>query len=149
MLLENLKYYKEASKMTYEQIAEESKTPLSTIKNIFSGKNEPLASTLYRIATALNVSLEDLLADANVVLASSSIIEVQESLVEAQETIEVVKETANVMEAERDITKIENERLKVEIANLKTEMQLLKQELQHKDELLELHKFYRKLIPNN
>lgn len=149
MLLENLRYYKEASKMTYEQIAEESKTPLSTVKNIFSGKSEPLASTLYRISTALKVPLEDLLADANVVLASSSIIEVQESLVEAQETIEVVKETATIMESERDLTKIENERLKVEIANLKTELQLLKQELQHKDELLELHKFYRKLIPNN
>ena len=149
MLLENLRYYKEASKMTYEQIAEESKTPLSTVKNIFSGKSEPLASTLHRISKALNVSLEDLLADANVVLASSSILEVQESLVEAQETIEVVKETATIMESERDLTKIENERLKVEIANLKTELQLLKQELQHKDELLELHKFYRKLLPNN
>jgi transcriptional regulator with XRE-family HTH domain len=149
MLLENLKYYKEASRMTYEQIAEESKTPLSTVKNIFSGKSEPLASTLHRISKALNVPLEDLLADANVVLASTSIIEVQESLVEAQETIEVVKETATIMESERDLTKIENERLKVEIANLKTELQLLKQELQHKDELLELHKFYRKLIPNN
>jgi transcriptional regulator with XRE-family HTH domain len=149
MLLENLRYYKEASKMTYEQIAEESKTPLSTVKNIFSGKSEPLASTLHRISKALNVPLEDLLADANVVLASSSIIEVQESLVEAQETIEVVKETATIMESERDLTKIENERLKVEIAKLNTELQLLKQELQHKDELLELHKFYRKLIPNN
>jgi transcriptional regulator with XRE-family HTH domain len=149
MLLENLRYYKEASKMTYEQIAEESKTPLSTVKNIFSGKSEPLASTLHRISKALNVPLEDLLADANVVLASSSIIEVQESLVEAQETIEVVKETATIMESERDLTKIENERLKVEIAKLNTELQLLKQELKHKDELLELHKFYRKLIPNN
>lgn len=149
MLLENLRYYKEASKMTYEQIAEESKTPLSTVKNIFSGKSEPLASTLYRISTALNVPLEDLLADANVVLASSSIIEVQESLVEARETIEVVKETAIIMESERDLTKIENERLKGEIAKLTTEIELLKKELQHKDELLELHKFYRKLIPNN
>lgn len=142
MLLENLKYYKEASKMTYEQIAEESKTPLSTVKNIFSGKSEPLASTLYRISTAFKVPLENLLADANVVLSSTSIIEVQE-------TLEEVIETANVMEAERDITKIENERLKVENAKLTTEIELLKKELQHKDELLELHKFYRKLIPNN
>jgi transcriptional regulator with XRE-family HTH domain len=142
MLLENLRYYKEASKMTYEQLAEESKTPLSTVKNIFSGKSEPLASTLYRISKALKVSLEDLLADANVVLTSKSIIEVKE-------TLEEVKENATIMESERDLIKIENERLKVENANLTTELQLLKQELQHKDELLELHKFYRKLLPNN
>lgn len=149
MLLENLKYYREASNMTYEQLSEESKTPLSTIKNIFSGKNEPLVSTLQRIAKALNVTLDDLLADANVVVSSASIIEVQETLAETEENLAKVEETATIMESERDLTKIENERLKVEIANLKTELQLLKQELQHKDELLELHKFYRKLIPNN
>ena len=142
MLLENLRYYKEASKMTYEQIAEESKTPLSTVKNIFSGKSEPLASNLYRIAKALNVSLENILADTNLVLSSETIIEVKE-------TLEEVKESANIMESERDLIKLENERLKVENANLTTELQLLKKELQHKDELLELHKFYRKLIPGN
>lgn len=149
MLLENLRYYREASNMTYEQLSEESKTPLSTIKNIFSGKNEPLVSTLQRIAKALNVTLDDLLADANVVVSSASIIEVQETLAETEENLAKVEESAIIMESERDLTKIENERLKVEIANLKTELQLLKQELQHKDELLELHKFYRKLIPNN
>lgn len=149
MLLENLKYYREASNMTYEQLSEESKTPLSTIKNIFSGKNEPLVSTLQRIAKALNVTLDDLLADANVVVSSASIIEMQETLAETEENLAKVEETATIMESERDLTKIENERLKVENSNLKTELQLLKQELQHKDELLELHKFYRKLIPNN
>lgn len=136
MLLENLRYFKEASKMTYEQLAEESKTPLSTVKNIFSGKSEPLASTLYRISKALKVPLEDILADANVVLSPKSLIEVKE-------TLEEVKETANVMEAERDITKIENERLKVENARLTTEIELLKKELQHKEELLALHNYYK------
>lgn len=156
MLLENLRYYKEASRMTYEQIAEESKTPLSTVKNIFSGKSEPLASTLYRISTALDVPLEKLLADANVVLSSTSLIEVKETLAETEENLAEIKESATIMESERDLTKLENkrlktenERLKVDNAKLNTELQLLKQELQHKDELLELHKFYRKLIPNN
>ena len=163
MLLENLRYHKEVSKKTYEQISEESKTPLSTVKNIFTGKSEPLASTLYRISQALNVSLEDLLADANVVISSETIVEVKEALeevkgalAETEENLSAVKETATIMESERDITKIENkrlktenERLKCENANLNTELQLLKQELLHKDELLEVHKFYRKLIPGN
>ena len=136
MLLENLRYFKEVSNMTYEQIAEGSKTPLSTVKNIFSGKSEPLASTLYRISKALNVTLEDLLADANVVLAPKSLIEVKE-------TLEEVQESANIMEAERDLIKIENERLKIENANMTTELQLIKKELQHKEELLAVHNFYR------
>jgi len=138
--------------MTYEQIAEESKIPLSTIKNIFSGKNEPLATNLNRIATALKVTLNDLLADANVVLASSSIIEVQETLeevkvtlAETEENLAKVEESATIIESERDLIKIENkrlkaenERLKIDNANLDTELKLLKQELQHKDELLPL-----------
>lgn len=139
MLLENLRYFKEASQMTYEQLAEESKTPLSTVKNIFSGKSEPLASTLYRISKALKVPLEDILADANVVLAPKSLIEVKE-------TLEEVQESATIMEAERDLIKIENERLKVENANMATELQLLKKELEHKKELLAVHNFYRTYI---
>lgn len=128
--------------MTFKEIAEASKTPESTVKRIFSGESEPLASTLHRIVMVLGGSLDYVLADTNLVLAS-------EKLVEVKETLEEVKETANVMEAERDLTKIENERLKIENANMATELQLLKQELQHKDELLELHKFYRKLLPSD
>ena len=69
MLLENLKELKKVSNMTYEEIAIASRTPESTVKNIFSGKCEPLASTLYRIVTAMNGSLDDVLADTNIVLS--------------------------------------------------------------------------------
>ena len=129
--------------MTSKQIAEKTKLPERTVTRILTGETDhPRVDTLHLIVTALGGSLNDIFADTNVVVAT-------ETLIEVKETLEEVKETANIMESERDITKIENERLKVEIANLTTELQLLKQELQHKDELLELHKFYRKLIPNN
>lgn len=150
MWQDNLRELKKKSGMTFKEIADASGIPESTVKRYFEGeRNEPYASTLQRIVTPLGGTLDYVLADTNLVLSS-------EKLVEVKETLEEVKENANVMEAERDITKIENERLKVENerlksenANLTTELQLLKQELQHKDELLELHKFYRKLIPNN
>ena len=145
-----IKELKKAKGLSVKQIAELSGLPERTVVRIFSGDTpNPYMDTLYRIVNVLDGSLDDILADTKVVVATESLVEVKESLVEAQETIEVVKESATIMESERDLTKIENERLKVEIANLKTELQLLKQELQHKDELLELHKFYRKLIPNN
>ena len=150
MWLDNLKELKKEAGMSAKQIADKTNLPERTVNRIFSGETDnPYVDTLHRIVTVLGGSLDDILADTKVVVATESLVEVKESLVEAQETIEVVKETATIMESERDLTKIENERLKVEIANLKTELQLLKQELQHKDELLELHKFYRKLIPNN
>ena len=129
--------------MSTKQIAEQTNLPERTINRIFSGDTDnPYVDTLHRIVAVLGGSLDDILADTKVVVAS-------ETLVEVKETLEEVKGNANVMEAERDLTKIENERLKLENSKLTTEIELLKKELQHKDELLELHKFYRKLIPNN
>lgn len=135
MLLNNLRKLKEVSRMTYEQIAEESKTPLSTIKHIFSGDCEPLASTLYRIVKALNGSLDDVLADTNVVLSPKTLIE--------------VKENAEVIEAERDLVLAELEMLRSKTVAQDIEIQLLKERLQHKDELLALHNYYNKLKPSN
>lgn len=135
MLLSNLRKAKEVSRMTYEQIAEASKTPLSTVKRIFSEECEPLASTLHRIAGALNVSLDDLLADTNVVLSPKTLVEVQE--------------IADVAEAERDLVAAENAILKDKVAALTAEVDLLKMQLAHKDELLAVHNFYGKLIPHN
>lgn len=131
MLLNNLRKLKEVSKMTYEQIAEESKTPLSTVKRIFSGDCEPLASTLYRIVKALNGSLDDILADTNVVLSPKTLIE--------------VKESAEVVEAERDLVRAELEMLRAKCAAQEAEITLLKERLQHKEELLAVHNYYIKL----
>lgn len=135
MLLEKLRYYREASKMTFEHLAEESKTPLSTLKNIFSGKCEPLASTLYRITQALNISLEDVLVDSNVVLSHKSLVE--------------VKENAEIAEAERDLISAENAILKDKVAALTAENDMLKREIKHKEEIIALHNYYNKLKSND
>lgn len=143
MWLDNLKELKKVKGMTPKQIADKAKLPERTVVRLFSGDTDnPYVDTLHRIVTALGGSLDDILADTKVVVSSETIIEVKE-------TLEEVKDTANVMQAERDIIKIENERLKVENASLTTELMLLKKELQHKDELLALHNFYNKMIPNN
>ena len=133
MLLTNLKKLKEASDMTYEEIAEESKTPLSTVKHIFSGKVEPLASTLYRIVKAMNGSLDDILADTNIVLSPKTLIEVEEK--------------AEVVEAERDLVLAELEMLRAKTTAQEAEIMLLKERLQHKDEILSLINYFAKIKP--
>lgn len=143
MWLDNLKALKVAKGVTSKQIADGTKLPERTVTRLFSGDTpNPYVDTLHRIVTFLGGSLDDILADTKVVVAS-------ETLIEVKETLKEVKGTATVMEAERDLIKIENERLKIENANMATELMLLKKELQHKDELLALHNFYNKLIPNN
>ena len=133
MLLTNLQKLKEVSKMTYEQIAKKSDTPLSTVKNIFAGKCEPLASTLYRIVKALDGSLDDVLADTNIVLSPKTLAEVQENAV--------------VIEAERDLVLAELEMLRAKTTAQEAEILLLKERLQHKDELLAVYNYFTKIKP--
>ena len=133
MLLEKLKELKKESDMTLEEIAEERKTPLSTVKHIFSGKCEPLASTLYRIVKAMNGSLDDILADTNIVLSPKTLAEVQEN--------------AEVAENELDLARAELEMLRVKTAAQETEILLLQQELKHKEEILALINYFAKVKP--
>ena len=133
MLLDNLRELKKESGMTFEEIAEASKTPESTVKRIFAGKCEPLASTLYRIVKAFGASLDDVLADTNVVLSPKTLVE--------------VRENAEVVEAERDLVLAELEMLRAKTIAQDTEIQLLKEKLHHKDELLAVYNYFTKIKP--
>ena len=126
MLLQNLKELRKASNMTLEELAEKSKTPLSTVKNIFSGKCEPLASTLYRLVKAMNGSLDEVLADTNIVLSPNTLAEVQKN--------------ANMAEAELEM-------LRIKTAKQEAEILLLEEKLKHKDEILRLIDYFAKVKP--
>ena len=129
MWLDNLKSLKKEKGMSTRQIVEKTGLPEKTISRIFSGETEnPRIDTLHRITTALGVYLDDIFADANVVVARQSFAE--------------VKENAGFLVAE-------NTELKEAVALLTKENEMLRMELKHKDELLELHNFYNKLIPRS
>ena len=136
MWLDNLKELRKAKGITLTQLADSTKIPESTIKRIFSGDTtDPYVTTIHRIVIALGGSLDHILADTNAVLSPETIVE--------------VKEIADVVGAERDVIAAENEMLKAKNAALTSEIEMLKMQLLHKDELLALHNFYNKLIPNN
>lgn len=130
MWLENLKELKKAKGMTSKQIAEATKIPEGTIKRIFAGDtDDPYVSTIHRIVLALGGSLDEILADTNVVLSSESMVE--------------VKENADIVEAKLALVLAEDEMLQAKVAAQATEIELLKNELSHRDELLALHKYYK------
>ena len=126
MLLNNLRKLKEVSDMTYEEIAEKSKTSLSTVKNIFSGKCEPLASTLYRIVDAMGGSLDDVLADTNIVLSPKTLVEVQKNA----ETAEAELETLRTKTAEQE-----------------KELLILRERVFQQDRILSLIDYFAKINP--
>ena len=126
MLLQNLKELRKTSNMTLEELAEKSKTPLSTVKNIFLGKCEPLASTLYRLVKAMNGSLDEVLADTNVVLSPNTLAEVQKNA---------------------DMAEAELEMLRIKTAKQEAEILLLEEKLKHRDEILRLIDYFSKVKP--
>jgi transcriptional regulator with XRE-family HTH domain len=130
MWLDNLKELKKAKGMTTKQIADATKIPESTIKRIFAGDTDnPYVFTIRDIVKALGGSLDQVLADTNMVLAPPSIVAAQEN--------------ADVVEAQRDLIAVKNEMLEAKVSALTTELELLKKELAHKEELLALHNYYK------
>ena len=94
-----------------------------------------MASTLYRIVKALGGSLDDILADTNIVLSPKTLAEVTESV--------------EVAEAERDLLLAELEMLRAKTTAQETEIALLKERLQHKDELLAVYNYFTKIKPTD
>ena len=134
MWLDNLKEIKKAKGMSVKQIAEQTNLPERTVSRIFSGDTpNPYIDTIHRIATVLDCSLDDILADTKVVVATESLVE--------------VKETAEVAEAERDLVLAELEMLRAKTAVQDAEILLLKERLQHKEELLAVYKYFTKICP--
>ena len=132
MWLDNLKELKKNKGMTCKQIANATQIPESTIKRIFSGDTDnPYVDTVRRIAIALDSSLDEIFAEAKVVLATETLVEVQE--------------TAEAVAAEKEVIEVKNDMLEAKVAALSMENELLKKELQHKDELLAVYNYFTKI----
>ena len=141
MWLDNLKEIKKKSGMTTKQIAEKSRIPERTINRIFAGESDhPYADTIDLIVKAMgNYDLGDIFTDTNVVIATEAIVEVKEAVQE--------------LEAEQDNLLSDNQKLQATLIAKDTEIQDLRDELarresQHKDELLELVKYFTKIKPS-
>lgn len=138
MWLDNLKEIKKKSGMTTKQISEKSKIPERTINRIFAGESDhPYADTLDLIVKAMgDYDLGDIFADTNVVIATESIVEVKEAVEE------LTVEQDNLL---ADKTKLEKALIAkdTEIQSLRDE--LARRESQHKDELIELVKYFTKI----
>ena len=122
MWLENLKELKKARGMTSQQIADATNIPVSTIKRIFAGETpDPYISTIHRIVTVLDGSLDEILADTGAVLAPRKLME-----------NEIIAELKTLRE---------------KISAQETEILLLKEQLHSKDELLAVYNYFTKIKP--
>lgn len=136
MWLDNLKELKERTGLSDSQIAKRTMLSEKTIERVFSGHAKtPYVDTLYRIVKALGGSLDDILAEAKVVVGT--------------EKLATLQDTVDITSAERDMLIAENNILKDKIATLTAEIDLLKMEIKHKDEIISIHNYYQKILSSN
>jgi transcriptional regulator with XRE-family HTH domain len=140
MWLDRLKELKKEKGWSYKQISEEAGLTERTVTRIYSGDTPtPYADTLYRLASAFGVSLDDILADGKVVVGGKSLITLQE------EVDRLTAENAQIT-AENAILAAENAMLKDKVAVISTENDILRVKLEHKEEIVRLHDYYTSLI---
>lgn len=133
MWLDRLKELKKEKGWSYKQISEEAGLTERTVTRIYSGDTPtPYADTLYRLASAFDVSLDDILADSKVVVGNKNLITLQDEV--------------NKLTAENAILAAENAMLKDKVAVISTENDILRVKLEHKEEIVRLHDYYTSLI---
>lgn len=120
--------------MSSKQIADLAHLPERTVIRIFSGDtDDPFASTLHRIVKAMGGSLDDILADTNVVVTTERFVE--------------VKENANAAEAQLAQVRLALEETEAKNAALTAENERLKMEVKHKSDLLAVFEYFLKDKP--
>lgn len=133
MWLDNIKDLKKKTGMSVKQIAEKTKLPERTVTRIFSGETDsPTITTLIPIIKALGGSFDEIFADTQAIVTSNTVVEIQKE--------------ADVTKAELDLVIAENSILNEKVTTLTNENKMLKKELMHKDELLAVHNYYKKLL---
>ena len=136
--LSNLKELKAEKQMSTKQIAELSNLPEKTIARILSGHTaSPYLDTLDRIATALGVSLTEIVADTTAVVADTTLPVLQEKL-------DIAKAENEELAAANAVLKAENEILQKQVDAQAAKIDLLQMQLLHKEELLAVHNYYIK-----
>lgn len=143
MWLENLKELKKEKGMTNKSIAKATNLPERTVVRIFSGDTDnPYVDTLNRIVAVLGGSLDDILADSKSVVGSKNLATLQEEV--DRLTVELERVTA-----ELGLYNAEIAMLKDKNVTLAAENDILRMKLEHKEEIISLHNYYMKLMPNN
>ena len=143
MWLDNLKELKKEKGMTNKSIAEATNLPERTVTRIFSGDTDnPYVDTLNRIVAVLGGSLDDILADSKVVVGSKNLAVLQDEVNKLNVELERITAELGIANAEIAVLKDKN-------ITLTAENDILRMKLEHKDEIISLHNYYMKLMPNN
>ena len=138
MWLDRIKERRKELNYTIKYISNEAKLPERTVSRIFSGETpSPCVDTLYGIAVVLGLSLDELLADSNIVVGGKSYRILCEENTNLTNEVERLNSALALISAE-------NSMLKDKVGVLTAENDILRLKLEHKEEIISLHNYYMK-----
>lgn len=124
--------------ITAKSMSERSRlhTPEETISRVLSGKTaDPGVNTVLDVGETVGLAPYEIFMDSTLAAEFRAFLE--------------LKSKSEETEAERIRIIAENEDLKIINTTLSQKIERLEMQLQHKEEIIALHNYYNKLIPNN
>lgn len=131
---------KKANNITTKMMSEKVLLPEVTINRILQGKTgAPRIDTVLNLGEAVGLSAPELFAEATSYLWDKNLATLQEELDQANAAL-------SALQAEFASLSEENTNLKVNNVTIQAENDLLKMKLAHKEEIIDLHRYYRTFI---
>ena len=141
-LVNLIELYNQTGK-SFKQIAESKNIAEKSVSNVFLGKaKSPGVDLICKIIDALGGHRNEIFCESGAVIGG-------QDLAALQVEVDKLTEENNNLRAEKDLAIAELEILRKKCDLQESEIALLKERLQHKDEIIALHNYYNKLIPNN
>lgn len=131
---------KKAKNITTKTMSEKVRLPEQTIARILSGKTEtPRIDTVLDLGAAVGLSPWELFAETTAVLGDKNLSMLQEELDQANAAL-------SALQAEFSSLSAEATELRVSNVTLQAENDMLRTKLEHKEEIIELHNYYKSVI---
>jgi transcriptional regulator with XRE-family HTH domain len=131
---------KKAKNITTKTMSEKVRLPEQTIARILSGKTEtPRIDTVLDLGAAVGLSPWELFAETTAVLGDKNLSTLQEELDQANAAL-------SALQAEFSSLSAEATELRVSNVTLQAENDMLRTKLEHKEEIIELHNYYKSVI---
>ena len=143
MWLENLKDLQERTGMSSKQIADKENLSEKSVKRVFSGESKnPGVDLVRRIIHALGGSWSEIFAESGAVIGSQDLATLQTEVSRLTEENALLTQSLNIANLDLSVQKDK-------VSALETESAMLKMQLKHKEEIIAIHNYYNKLMPNS
>lgn len=143
MWLENLRDLKDRTGMSSKQIADIKDVSEKSVKRVFTGEaKNPGVELIRKIIEALGGSWYEIFAESGAVIGGKDLEALQTEVSRLTEENALLTQSLNIVNLDLSVQKDK-------VSALEAESAILKMQLKHKEEIIAIHNYYNKLMPNS